>query len=164
MRDRPDRGRRGAGLGPFVAAGVVGAALVAAPLIALIAIRARRGPDDSGPRLAQCAAEGNVETGLLLLGVAAVTSVVGLGTAWIVTAYRFPGRAMVAPALMLPLAVPTYIVAYVYVELLDPLGPAQSIWRSLWGFRSRAEMGSSRSAPWPGRSSSWGLFSTRIFT
>ena len=42
-------------------------------------------------------------------------------------------------ALILPLAVPTYIVAYVYVELLEPLGPVQSGLRAVFGWRSRAD-------------------------
>ena len=50
---------------------------------------------------------------------------IGIGAAWLVTRL-FPGRRILAVALPLPLAMPTYIVAYVYVELFEPLGPVQS--------------------------------------
>ena len=62
-------------------------------------------------------------TVLLLAGVAVVTIVIGVGTAWAVTTFEFPGRDALAWLLPLPLAIPTYIVAYVYVDLLDALGP-----------------------------------------
>lgn len=72
-------------------------------------------------------------TALLLLGVGVLTLVVGTGTAWLVTMHRFPGRAIVDRLLVVPLAMPTYIVAYCYVELLDYAGPVQTAVRSLTG-------------------------------
>ncbi len=78
-----------------------------------------------------------VETALLLCGIALVTAIVGIGTAWIVTAYRFPGRGALAWLLPLPLALPTYIIAYVYVDVLDTLGPAQGAIRTLFGLEQR---------------------------
>ncbi|MGE5267464.1 MAG: ABC transporter permease [Deltaproteobacteria bacterium] len=73
-------------------------------------------------------------TFVLVCGTAAVTLVVGTATAWLVTMYRFPGRALIDRLLVLPLAIPTYIVAYCYVELLDFGGPVQSAVRSIGGF------------------------------
>src|SRR5690242_1086168 len=55
---------------------------------------------------------------LLLGGVGTITGIVGCGTAWLVTAYDFPLRRQMEWALLLPLAVPTYIVAYAYLDLL----------------------------------------------
>ncbi len=72
----------------------------------------------------------------LMSGVGVVTLVTGTLTAWIVTMYRFPGRWLIDRLLILPLAVPTYIVAYAYVELLDYAGPVQSALRSLFGWTS----------------------------
>lgn len=72
-------------------------------------------------------------TALLLLGVGVLTLAVGTGTAWLVTMHRFPGRAIVDRLLVMPLAMPTYIVAYCYVELLDYAGPVQAAVRSLSG-------------------------------
>jgi iron(III) transport system permease protein len=73
------------------------------------------------------------ETVLLLAGVAILTAIVGTGTAWLVTAFRFPGRGAFAWLLPLPLAIPTYIVAYIYVDICDALGPVQAIVRALSG-------------------------------
>lgn len=69
----------------------------------------------------------------VLAGVALVVGVVGTGTAWLVTAFDFPGRRTMAWALLLPLAVPTYIVAYVYLDLLHPLGPLHAGLRAVLG-------------------------------
>ena len=68
-----------------------------------------------------------------------IASVAGVGTAWIVTAYEFPGRNVLVWLLPLPLAFPTYIVAYVYVDLLDGIGPVQTALRALFGWTSAAD-------------------------
>ena len=71
---------------------------------------------------------------VLVCGTAAVTLAVGTAAAWLVTMYRFPGRAVLDRLLVLPLAIPTYIVAYCYVEILDYGGPVQSAVRAIGGF------------------------------
>ena len=63
------------------------------------------------------------ETMLLLAGTGVLVIVIGTGTAWLVTAFRFPGRDVVTWALLLPLAIPVYIVAYSYMDMLHPAGP-----------------------------------------
>ncbi len=75
-------------------------------------------------------------TALLLVGVGAVSTVIGASCAWLVSAYDFPGRKIFAWALLLPLAMPTYIVAFAYLDLLHPLGPVQSGLRALLGVDS----------------------------
>nr|WP_229583179.1 iron ABC transporter permease [Paracoccus sp. S-4012] len=60
----------------------------------------------------------------------------GTGAAWIVTAYDFPGRRVLAWALLLPLAMPTYIIAYAYLDLLHPVGPVQTAMRAVLGIDS----------------------------
>lgn len=70
----------------------------------------------------------------LLLGVGAGTLLVGVGTAWLVTAYRFPGRRACQALLLLPMAVPAYLVAYTYADLLQYSGPVQSALRAWWGW------------------------------
>jgi iron(III) transport system permease protein len=72
----------------------------------------------------------------VMAGVALVTLVAGAGTAWIVTMYRFPGRSTLDRLLVIPLAVPTYIVAYCYVDLLDYAGPVQSGLRALFAWQT----------------------------
>jgi len=73
---------------------------------------------------------------MLLAGVGGLSIVIGVGTAWLVSMCAFPGRRIFNIVLLLPLAVPTYIVAYTYVEALDYSGPVQSTIRAVFGFRS----------------------------
>lgn len=73
---------------------------------------------------------------LLTTGVACVVILLGVGAAWLVTAYDFRGRRILIWALLLPLAVPAYIVAYAYLDLLHPLGPVQSTLRDWLGVAS----------------------------
>ncbi|HBF60992.1 MAG TPA: iron ABC transporter permease, partial [Methyloceanibacter sp.] len=53
---------------------------------------------------------------ILMAGVAIIALVTGTGTAWLVTMYRFPGRGLFQWLLLLPLAMPTYIIAFCYIE------------------------------------------------
>jgi iron(III) transport system permease protein len=115
------------------------AAVVLAPVISLIFLGARGDPEIWGHLAAYVLPAAVLDTALLLAGVAIVTTVTGIGTAWLVTAYRFPGRESFRWLLPLPLAIPTYIVAYVYVDVFDPLGPVQSGLRALFGWRSAAD-------------------------
>lgn len=78
-------------------------------------------------------------TVMLLLGVGVLVTVLGTGSAWLVTAYRFPGQRLLSWALLLPLAVPTYIAAYAYLDVLHPLGPVQGLIRELLGYSSPRE-------------------------
>lgn len=69
------------------------------------------------------------ETGTLMLGVGVITGCLGLVAAWLVTHFEFPGRRIFDWALILPLAIPTYLAAYCYVEFLDFTGPVQQLVR-----------------------------------
>jgi len=73
------------------------------------------------------------EAGMLLLSVAALSGCVGLVAAWLVTHFDFPGRRLLEWALVLPLAIPTYLAAYGWVEVLGFTGPVQGLLRSLIG-------------------------------
>ncbi|MCQ7060758.1 iron ABC transporter permease [Escherichia coli] len=75
-------------------------------------------------------------TVLLLAGVAVMVGVIGVGSAWAVTAWDFPGRKILSWALLLPLAMPTYIVAFAWLDLLHPIGPLQTFIRFLLDFDS----------------------------
>jgi len=66
----------------------------------------------------------------LLLGVGFGTLVLGTGLAWLVTAYRFPGRAAFDWLLILPMAIPAYVIGFVYMATLDFAGPVQKILRN----------------------------------
>jgi len=87
--------------------------------------------------LLQTVLPGAVKTTLLLmLGVGLITGIAGIGTAWLVTMCNFPGRRTLDWALLVPLAVPTYIVAFSYVEVLEYTGPVQGLIRSIFGFKT----------------------------
>lgn len=79
------------------------------------------------------------DTLILLAGVGGVVTLLGVGSAWLLTAYEFRGKALLGWALLLPLAVPTYIMAYAWLDLLHPIGPVQSTLRELLGYSSPRE-------------------------
>ena len=70
----------------------------------------------------------------LFLGVGSGVLVIGVGTAWLVTMCRFPGRRWFEWALLLPIAMPAYVIAYTYTGLLDFAGPVQTGLRELFGW------------------------------
>jgi iron(III) transport system permease protein len=73
------------------------------------------------------------ETATLMACVGLVTAGVGLLAAWLVAHFEFPGRRLFDWALILPLAVPTYLAAYTYTEFLGFTGPIQQAVRALTG-------------------------------
>ncbi len=73
---------------------------------------------------------------ILLVGVGILAAMLGTGSAWLTTAYLFPTRNIVTWGLLLPLAVPTYIMAFAYLDIMHPIGPVQSIIREWLGYDS----------------------------
>jgi iron(III) transport system permease protein len=127
------------GSGPWLAVSGVLGLLVLAPIAAL-AFAAARGSGDLWRHLVAYVLPAAVaDTLVLLAGVGLLTVTIGTGTAWLVTAYDFGGRRAAAWALLLPLAVPTYIVAYAYLDILHPVGPVQTVVRALLGYDSPRE-------------------------
>src|SRR5262245_31976186 len=74
---------------------------------------------------------------LLVLGVALGAGVIGVLCAWLVTAYRFPGVRVLEWALVLPLAMPAYVMAYAYTDWLQVTGGVQVGLRALTGWTPR---------------------------
>ena len=110
--------------------------MVLAPVATLL-LRATQGSFDHWQHLLAYVLPTAVSnTLLLLLGVGVLVSVIGVGCAWLVTAYQFPSRRVLVWALLLPLAVPTYIVAFAYLDILHPIGPVQGLIRDLLGYTS----------------------------
>ncbi|WP_374509465.1 ABC transporter permease [Niveibacterium sp.] len=70
----------------------------------------------------------------LCLGVGFGVAVVGTATAWLTAMHDFPGRRVFEWALVLPLAVPAYVMAYVYTDLLQFVGPVQTALRNAFGW------------------------------
>jgi iron(III) transport system permease protein len=73
---------------------------------------------------------------LLMLGVGVSVLLTGVVTAWLVTMCRFPGRGMFEWLLIFPLAIPAYVIAYAYTDLLEYAGPVQMVLRGLFGWSS----------------------------
>jgi iron(III) transport system permease protein len=125
-------------IGWWLVSGLV-ALLVLLPVLS-IAGHALEGSGELWPHLrAHVLPHALSQTLLLLAGVGALVILLGTGSAWLVTAYTFPGRRLLSWALLLPLAVPTYIVAYVYLDLLHPIGDLQTWLRELLGYSSPRE-------------------------
>ena len=72
---------------------------------------------------------------LLALGVGCLSLPLGVIPAWLVTLYRFPCSRQLEWALLLPLAMPAYIIAYTYTGMLDVAGPLQSWLRTVFGWQ-----------------------------
>ena len=70
---------------------------------------------------------------LLVFGVGIGVLVIGIPVAWLVSVCEFPGRRVFQWALMLPLAMPAYIIAYTYTGMLDFTGPVQVLIREVTG-------------------------------
>lgn len=112
------------------------ALLVAIPALALV-WEAAQGSSGLWPHLlAHVIPDAVLQTAILLAGVGVMVTTLGCGAAWLVSAHDFPGRRVFEWALLLPLATPTYIVAYAYLDLLHPLGAVQETIRWALGYAS----------------------------
>ncbi len=121
---------------PLLISAVLAAAIAAMPVIAVVWIALSGGTDNLQHILQTVLPRATLRT-LSLIGFTALLSCLfGIVTAWLVTAFRFPLRRLLSVALVLPLAIPSYIGAYTFVEFLDFTGPVQTLYRSLFGFQS----------------------------
>ncbi len=71
---------------------------------------------------------------LLMLGVGFGTFMIGVSGAWLTSMCEFPGRRFFDWALLLPMAMPAYIIAYTYTGMLDFSGPVQTMLRDWFGW------------------------------
>lgn len=90
------------------------------------------------------------DTALLMGGVGVLSLVIGTSTAWLVTMYQFRGAKFFEWALLLPLAMPTYMMAYCAVDLLEYSGPVQTGLRSIFGFQDSRDYWFPNIATMPG--------------
>jgi iron(III) transport system permease protein len=98
--------------------------LVAAPVLSLLLRALQPAGEVWAHLIAYVLPQALRDTVLLIAGVGALTLAIGTATAWLVSSHDFPCRAVLIWLLPLPLAVPTYLSAYVYVDLFEPLGLA----------------------------------------
>ena len=73
---------------------------------------------------------------ILMAGVGVVAIWFGVSSAWVVSRYDFAGRRILEWMLLLPAAIPAYIIAYSYTEFFEYAGPLQSGLRHLFGWQS----------------------------
>ncbi len=78
-----------------------------------------------------------LNTGLLAIGVAFGVVSIGVLSAWLVSAYEFPGRRVLEWMLVLPFAMPAFVTAYAYTDWLQFSGPVQTALRHATGWQSR---------------------------
>ena len=143
---KPDPGRVGRALASALAsivalrplgwAALVIAALVFVP-IAVVVGSVFLPDQGTWAHLASTVLAGYIgNTVVLVAGVGIGVMLLGVGTAWLVTACRFPGQRALEWMLVLPLAAPAYVLAYAYTDFLQFSGPLQSSLRAATGWEA----------------------------
>ncbi len=127
--------RRRVGVLGWVSLGVAG--LLLFPLAVVVASVFQSGNDAWPHIVSTLLGTYVVNTLLLLVGVSAGVVSIGVLSAWLVTAYRFPGRRVLEWALILPLAMPAYVMAYAYTDWLQFTGTVQTWLRQTTGWRAQ---------------------------
>ena len=134
---RGARTSEGDHLGRAVALALVCSALVALPVLGVFGsfLDVATAADTLRHLLATVIPAASLETALLALGVGLGVSALGAATAWLVATCDFPGRRLFEWALLLPLAMPAYIVAYAYTDYLQYSGPLQAYLRESFNWQ-----------------------------
>jgi len=136
---KPSRPASASGRGRWVFGALFVAGLVLLPVLSIVWI-AFNPVENIWPHLLSTVLPRYVSNTLtLMIGVGIGTTVGGITTAWLVTMCRFPGKRFFEWALILPLAMPAYVVAYVYTDLLEYAGPIQSALRDLMGWELKSD-------------------------
>jgi iron(III) transport system permease protein len=120
---------------PLLLIAVAIAALVGLPVASVLTHLFSGGTGETWSHLAATVLPDYVgNTFWLCLGVGLGVALVGVSTAWLTAMHRFPGQSVFEWALVLPLAVPAYVLAYVYTDLLQFVGPVQTWLRETFGW------------------------------
>ena len=126
-----------AGRGGLLGSAAIAVAMVAAAPILVVALLAVAPGMQTWSHLASTVLPGYVGNTLALMaGVAIGVVLLGVPSAWLASMFRFPGSRLFDWALILPLAMPAYVIAYGYTDLLQFSGPVQRGLRSLTGWRA----------------------------
>lgn len=111
------------------------AAVIATPILSILVYLALPSDTDTWQHLVDTVLADYVSNSLILmLGVAFSAGSMGVVCAWLTSMYSFPGRKILSWALLLPLAMPAYIIAYTYTGMLEFAGPLQSTLREWMGW------------------------------
>ncbi|MGH7795871.1 MAG: ABC transporter permease [Candidatus Binatia bacterium] len=137
VRPRISVGSAGARLGWLGWVSIVTAALVLAPIVAVV-WNVFLPSETTWSHLVSTVLPSYIWNTLLLVLMVAV-GVISCGalSAWLVTAYSFPGQRVIEWALVLPLAMPAYVMAYAYTDWLQAAGPVQTALRDITGLQVR---------------------------
>jgi len=141
---------RRTGRGGWTWSSIVAALLVAVPVLMVVGSVLRPSTDVWSQQWSTRLPGEIRDTALLLIGVAIGTTLMGAGLAWLVSAYRFPGSKQFGWMLILPLAMPSYILGFLTLSTVGPTGPVQDWWREQFG----------RDAWFPDVNSLWGAIVT----
>ncbi len=125
--------RRPSGSRSWTAATIVVAVLVVVPVAMLVSSIVQPNTEVWAQQWRTRLPDELVTTAVLLAGVAVCSVVMGAGLAWLVSAYRFPGSRQLGWMLILPLAMPTYILGFLTLATLGRTGPIQDWWRATFG-------------------------------
>lgn len=118
---------------------MLASALVAAPLLAIVWLAVAGGTSDLAHVAGTVLPRALGRTVALLVLISVTTAVTGIFAAWLTVAFDFPLRRLLTVALVLPLAMPTYLAAYAAGEFFDFTGPLQTGVRAVFGFTRPSE-------------------------
>ncbi len=138
MRSEQVRGWFSRGWSALTLLAVLVAILIAVPVLSVFSNVLVGGTSDTWSHMVQTVLPEFVRnTVILCIGVGLGVSSIGITTAWLTTMLEFPGRRFFEWALVLPLAVPAYVMAYAYTDFLQFVGPVQTWLRETfeWGPR-----------------------------
>lgn len=116
-------------------------AVVLMPILAIAWLAVSGGTADWPHLIENVIPRATGRTLLLVLFTGTATAMIGIVTAWLVATYEFPLRRFLSAALVLPLAIPAYLSAYAFGELLTFTGPVQGLVRALFGFQTSRDTG-----------------------
>ncbi|AMO36565.1 ABC transporter permease [Thauera humireducens] len=113
------------------------AVLIAAPVLSVFSNVFAGGTSETWAHLSETVlGEFVFNTVVLCIGVGLGVASIGITTAWLTTMLDFPGRRFFEWALVLPMAMPAYVMAYVYTDFLQFVGPVQTGLREFFGWRA----------------------------
>ncbi len=123
---------------PLVQTALLLALIAAVPVLSVVSSLFAGGTGEVWAHLAETVLFAYARNTLVLLVLVGIgVTAIGVGAAWLVTMLEFPGRRMFEWMLVLPLAMPAYVMAYAYTDLLQFTGPVQTLLRETfdWGRR-----------------------------
>lgn len=127
---RPTRWR----LSPWTSVAVLIIAVILLPIVTVLS-RVFVSSDGIWAQISETVLPLYVQNSLIMVaGVLVIATIIGVTTGWLVAAYDFPGRRVFEWALMLPMAMPAYVIAYVYFDRLSYWGPIQTWLREMFGW------------------------------